>query len=170
MQLSKVQFKKRYYECVHIELLEVPERFFDLRNELARLVDIDALITSLVRIRQSKIAGIIAESRIHQAMNAARLLVSVDRISELLGGCMMGAFQEITHDPSMNAIKEEVSVLNPDTVVTYSTCSALMPQQRCQAIKVGCSALLDVARKKLDESISDITEYIDACSSMPYSY
>lgn len=123
--------------------------FISLRQELARLPDIDRLLNQLIRVSQ--------QDRLSQAIILKRALNAISLIASLL--------HPVEHE-ILSAIRDNLEeakrLLKPIIDATLGDevlqTGMLEHHLKCYAVK-GKSSLLEVARRTLSENMDDVYEY-----------
>ncbi|KAL6105686.1 msh4 [Pungitius sinensis] len=139
------------------ELLHENELFFDLKNVIARFLDIDQLLSVLVQIPKQETAQV-AESKITHIIQLKHTLDLVPRLRMALKNgntALLKAYSASLEDNRFDMILEQIkTVINEDT--TYLKGSLNLRTQKCYAVRPNINEFLDIARRAYTEIVDDI--------------
>ncbi|XP_037342966.2 mutS protein homolog 4 isoform X2 [Pungitius pungitius] len=139
------------------ELLRDNELFFDLKNAIARFLDIDQLLSVLVQIPKQETAQV-AEAKITHIIQLKHTLDLVPRLRMALKNgntALLKAYGASLEDNRFDMILEQIkTVINEDT--TYLKGSLNLRTQKCYAVRPNINEFLDIARRAYTEIVDDI--------------
>lgn len=140
----------------------------DLREALKIFPDIDNFIGGLVR-KENSLDPKSGENLIHKALILKKIIDRVKVISSVLENLSglnpyLVSISEVLCDNEVSKFEDLISeVINED--IFYSERTNLQHHQRFYAVKSINNSLLEVARRTLKETQSDIYEYVEIWSS-----
>lgn len=150
-----------------ISLVENEIVLNDLREALKKFPDTDNFISSLVR-KENSLDPKSGEDLIHRALTLKKIIGKVQIISQVLKNLtglspFLVSIQEVLSDDKVGKLEDLISdVINED--ILYSDKTNLQHHQRFYAVKSTNNSLLEVARRTLKETQSDIYEYVEIWS------
>ncbi|KAI9053310.1 hypothetical protein LZ554_002273 [Drepanopeziza brunnea f. sp. 'monogermtubi'] len=157
---TQVSVLEQRYDAVG-ELSTKEDMFFQLRQALKSVMDIEKLLSSLI-IMPTQPGILYAEQSINQVLMLKSFVQSVLPVYESLAGANSDLLVMIRENckpeylaPTMELIKE---VINED--VTYQKTPLDLRNQRTYAVKSGVSGLLDVARQTFKETTEDVHQHV----------
>ncbi|KAM8916600.1 mutS protein homolog 4 isoform 5-T5 [Spinachia spinachia] len=139
------------------ELLRENELFFDLKNAIARFLDVDQLLSVLVQIPKQETAQV-AEAKITHIIQLKHTLDLVPRLRMALKNgntALLKAYSASLEDNRFDMILEQIkTVVNEDT--TYLKGGLNLRTQKCYAVRPNINEFLDIARRAYTEIVDDI--------------
>ncbi|KAJ2255673.1 MutS protein msh4 [Coemansia sp. RSA 455] len=150
-----------------LEILDNEETFFFLSANLAAIPDIDAAITSLIRMpitSTAKQAGLAISNVLHfkHILQSARAIVA--GITFEPRSCLLQEMIGVLTDSRTTDLLAHIhSVIRED--LTFEKSAQMTRSQRCHAVKDGVNGFLDVSRAIFDRVTQEVVELIEQYSN-----
>ncbi|KAJ2221293.1 MutS protein msh4 [Coemansia sp. RSA 520] len=146
-----------------LELLDTEELFFSLSAQLVDMPDIDAAITSLIRISQATTSRQVSQA-INNVLHVKHILQATVRlahafranIQSTLLQSILGVLTESRVDDLLDHIH---AVIREDIGMEKS--AQMTRSQRCHAVKDGVDGFLDVSRAIFDKVTQEVVELVE---------
>ncbi|KAJ2550023.1 MutS protein msh4, partial [Coemansia sp. RSA 1878] len=146
-----------------LELLDTEELFFSLSAQLVDMPDIDAAITSLIRISQATTSRQVSQA-INNVLHVKHILQATVRlahafranIQSTLLQSILGVLTESRVDDLLDHIH---AVIREDIGMERS--AQMTRSQRCHAVKDGVDGFLDVSRAIFDKVTQEVVELVE---------
>lgn len=157
-----------------VEILDNEDLFFFLSSRISSVLDIDAAITSLIRLPTvtrggtAKQAGIL----INNVLCIKHILQTIAIIADgwitnngSLPKCkLLGEiWYTLTDDRNKELLDHIHSVINED--LTFEKSAQMARSQRCHAVKDGVDGFLDVSRSIFDQITQEVVELVEQYSN-----
>ncbi|KAJ2117624.1 MutS protein msh4 [Coemansia sp. RSA 922] len=150
-----------------LEILDNEETFFFLSANLAAIPDIDAAITSLIRMpvaSTAKQAGLAISNvlRFKHILQSARAIAA--GITFEPRSCLLQETIGVLTDSRTTDLLAHIhSVIRED--LTFEKSAQMTRSQRCHAVKDGVNGFLDVSRAIFDRVTQEVVELIEQYSN-----
>ncbi|KAJ2290699.1 MutS protein msh4 [Coemansia sp. RSA 355] len=146
-----------------LELLDTEELFFSLSAQLVDMPDIDAAITSLIRISQATTSRQVSQA-INNVLHVKHILQATVRLSHAFRAniqstllqSILGVLTESRVDDLLDHIH---AVIREDIGMEKS--AQMTRSQRCHAVKDGVDGFLDVSRAIFDKVTQEVVELVE---------
>ncbi|KAJ2027766.1 MutS protein msh4 [Coemansia sp. RSA 2337] len=150
-----------------LEILDNEETFFFLSANLAAIPDIDAAITSLIRMpvtSTAKQAGLAISNVLHfkHILQSARA-IAAGIIFEPRSCLLQETIGVLTDSRTTDLLAHIHSVIRED--LTFEKSAQMTRSQRCHAVKDGVNGFLDVSRAIFDRVTQEVVELIEQYSN-----
>ncbi|KAJ2499453.1 MutS protein msh4 [Coemansia sp. RSA 1972] len=150
-----------------LELLDTEELFFSLSAQLVDMPDIDAAITSLIRISQATTSRQVSQA-INNVLHVKHILQETTRLAQAFRAniqstllqSILGVLTESRVDDLLDHIH---AVIREDIGMEKS--AQMTRSQRCHAVKDGVDGFLDVSRSIFDKVTQEVVELVEQYSN-----
>ncbi|KAJ2327967.1 MutS protein msh4, partial [Coemansia sp. RSA 2681] len=150
-----------------LEILDNEEAFFFLSANIATIPDIDAAITSLIRMpvaSTAKQAGLAISNVLHfkHILQSARAIAA--GIAFAPQCCLLQEMLGVLTDSRTSDLLAHIhSVVRED--LTFEKSAQMTRSQRCHAVKDGVNGFLDVSRAIFDRVTQEVVELVEQYSN-----
>ncbi|KAJ2694756.1 MutS protein msh4 [Coemansia sp. IMI 209128] len=150
-----------------LEILDNEETFFFLSANLAAIPDIDAAITSLIRMpvaSTAKQAGLAISNVLHfkHILQLARSIAAGIKFEPRC--CLLQETIGVLTDSRITDLLAHIhSVIRED--LTFEKSAQMTRSQRCHAVKDGVNGFLDVSRAIFDRVTQEVVELVEQYSN-----
>ncbi|XP_053729471.1 mutS protein homolog 4 isoform X2 [Synchiropus splendidus] len=147
------------------EMLLNEELFFGLKDAVSHFLDIDQLLSVLVRVpKQQTIQA--AEAKITHVIQLKHTLNLVPRLTTVLSNChtaLLKAYSASLNDHRFDLILKQIHTVISDNT-SYVRGVLDMRTQKCFAVRPNINEFLDIARRAYAEIVEDIAGLVDLMS------
>ncbi|KAJ2575166.1 MutS protein msh4 [Coemansia sp. RSA 1807] len=151
-----------------LELLDTEELFFSLSAQIVDMPDIDAAITSLIRISQATTSRQVSQA-INNVLHVKHILQATVRLSHAFRAniqstllqSILGVLTESRVDDLLDHIH---AVIREDIGMEKS--AQMTRSQRCHAVKDGVDGFLDVSRAIFDKVTQEVVELVEQYATL----
>ncbi|KAJ2544677.1 MutS protein msh4 [Coemansia sp. RSA 1853] len=150
-----------------LELLDTEELFFSLSAHLVDMPDIDAAITSLIRISQATTSRQISQA-INNVLHVKHILLATERLANAFSANIQSTLLQsilgvLTESRVGDLLDHIHAVIREDIGMEKS--AQMTRSQRCHAVKDGVDGFLDVSRAIFDKVTQEVVKLVEQYSN-----
>ncbi|KAJ2479048.1 MutS protein msh4 [Coemansia sp. RSA 2131] len=150
-----------------LELLDTEELFFSLSAHLVDMPDIDAAITSLIRISQATTSRQISQA-INNVLHVKHILLATGRLANAfranIQSTLLQSILGVLTESRVGDLLDHIhAVIREDIGMEKS--AQMTRSQRCHAVKDGVDGFLDVSRAIFDKVTQEVVKLVEQYSN-----